>query len=88
LTDDEDVVVRAAAASALALLVKDGTGGALAVTALQRAAREPGVLVPKEIARVLGPSKDLPDSAAAVLTELQSHPSWRVRSLAEGEASE
>lgn len=88
LTDDEDVAVRAAAASALALLVKDGTGGPLAVIALQRAAREPGVLVPKEIARVLGPSKDLPDSAAAVLTELQSHPSWRVRSLAEGEASE
>lgn len=87
LTDDQDVSVRASAASALAVLARDDNGGPLAAAALLRAASEPGVLVPKEIARVLASAEELPPPAKKVLEELRSHPSSRVRTLARGDAS-
>jgi Domain of unknown function (DUF4365) len=82
LSDDQDVAVRATAAAALAVLVADDAGGPLAATALLHATREPGVLVPKEIARVLGSADTLPTPAARALDELRSHPSAGVRALA------
>jgi hypothetical protein len=82
LSDDQDVAVRATAAAALAVLVADDAGGPLAATALLHTAREPGVLVPKEIARALARTNTLPAPAAMVLDELRSHPSASVRALA------
>jgi hypothetical protein len=82
LTDDQDVAVRASAASALAVLATDEKGGPLVAAALLRAANEPGVLVPKEIAAALASAKKLPPPAKKVLEQLRSHPSARVRTLA------
>ena len=87
LTDDEDVQVRASAASALAALVADESGGALATTALLRASQVPGVLVPQAIASALSTKENLPTAAAKMLEELRTHPSGRVRALALGDAS-
>jgi hypothetical protein len=87
LTDDDDVQVRASAASALAALVADESGGALATTALLRAGQDPGVLVPQAIASALSTKENLPTAAAKMLKELRTHPSGRVRALALGDAS-
>jgi hypothetical protein len=87
LTDDQDVAVRASAASALAVLARDDKGGPLAAAALLRAASEPGVLVPQEIAGALASAEELPPPAKKVLEQLRSHPSARVRTLARGDPS-
>jgi hypothetical protein len=86
LSDDQDVAVRATAAAALAVLVGDDAGGPLAAAALLHATRESGVLVPKEIARVLRSADTLPAPAARALDELRSHPSAGVRALALSQA--
>jgi len=80
LTDDDDVEVRASAASALAALVADESGGALATTALLRAGQEPGVLVPQAIASALSTKEDLPTAAAKMRSCAHIPPRACVRS--------
>jgi hypothetical protein len=84
LIEDSDVSVRAVAAAGLASLVAAGQGGALAVSALRRAAGESGVLVPLNIADVLCRAENRSSEAQHLLSDLGAHPSARVRSLAAG----
>jgi hypothetical protein len=81
LIEDDEVGVRATAAAGLASLVAADRGGALAVNALRRAAREPGVVVPRSIADVLRLTSERSSVAQQVLDELRSHASATVRRI-------
>jgi HEAT repeat protein len=82
LVNDDDIVVRTAAALGLARLVADGEGGIAALAAARRAAADPGRRVPKVVALALSQGKDLSDEAADLLNRLRQHRSSSVRRAA------
>jgi hypothetical protein len=82
LIQDPDAQVRAAAASALAYLVAEGTENSLVVNALRRAIVDPGTLVPHSTAGTLRRSQQLSAVADELLHDLASHPSAAVRDAA------
>jgi hypothetical protein len=84
LIHDEHPAVRAVAAMGVATLVASGQGGAIAVSGLRDSLRDPGVLVPRQVASVLANLSTRSDTANDALFTLRSHGSAAVRSAALG----
>ena len=81
LASDTNPEIRAAAAYGLAEYLAKGVGGQV-LLGVQRAAADPGRLVPASVAAALADSSPLTDAAREILCDLAKHPSATVRHLA------
>ncbi len=82
LAVDPHPAVRSAAALGLAELAATGQGGEAVLSAVRRAAQDPGRRVPEAVAAALSVESTLPPGAQEVLNLLATHRSARVRRAA------